>query len=135
MLKADGEVERTTNKEKYRAHHCGFNVFFFQSGTAVYKIIMVLTKQQLLLDDNEHLSVNLLLTLAESTVNKGELCPTLRYLPYANCLCNPVLSKNEFDLSNLKHTFLVVHASSVCSYCLKMQLVLFCLVNEVRTRT
>jgi len=45
MLKADGEVERTTNKEKYRAHHCGFNGFFFQSGTAVYKIIMVLTKQ------------------------------------------------------------------------------------------
>lgn len=45
MLKADREVERTTNKKKYRAHNCGFKVNgFFPSGNAAYEIVMVLTK-------------------------------------------------------------------------------------------
>lgn len=45
MLKADREVERTTNKEKYKAHNCGFKANgFFPSGNAVYEVITDLTK-------------------------------------------------------------------------------------------
>jgi len=45
MLKADREVEKTTNREKYRAHNCGFKVNgFFPSGNRIYEVIMVLTK-------------------------------------------------------------------------------------------
>lgn len=45
MITDDREVERTANKEKYRAHNCGFKVNgFFPSCNAAYEIIMVLTK-------------------------------------------------------------------------------------------